>query len=205
MQKTVPLEPGHYYHIYNRGNNREDIFREEQNYSYFLKLYAKHIEPVAEAFAYCLLKNHFHLSVRIKTSIYEEQTSRVSKTREVSSGDPSQSFSNFFNAYAKAFNKTYNRTGRLFQERFGRILVTSDRYFVALIRYIHRNPQKHGFVTDFRDWPYSSYHAHLSANTTRLKRDEVLSWFDGKEGFAKIHESHLDDKIVLPLVPDDFD
>ncbi len=66
MPNPVPLQPGHYYHLYNRGNNREDLFRAERNYRYFLELYAYHIEPVAETFAYCLLRNHFHLLVKIK-------------------------------------------------------------------------------------------------------------------------------------------
>ena len=200
MKHTITLEPGHYYHIYNRGNNRENIFREERNYAYFLKLYARHVEPVADTFAYCLLKNHFHVLVRIKTS-------RVLETREVSlePREVMQQFSNLFNAYAKAINKAYNRTGRLFQERFGRIEVTSDRYFVALVYYIHRNPQKHGLVKDFREWLYSSYHAHLSSTATRLKRDEVLAWFSGKEQFATAHKREIDEQQILPLVPDDFD
>jgi len=88
---TTPIVPGVYYHIYNRGNNHENLFIEERNYSYFLNLYAKHIGPIAETHAYCLLRNHFHLLVKIKTE--EEfarqtsqvlQTSQVSKTCEVS-------------------------------------------------------------------------------------------------------------------------
>jgi REP element-mobilizing transposase RayT len=64
---TAPLVPGMYYHIYNRGNNREDLFIEKRNYPYFLSLYKKHIEPIADTYAYCLLRNHFHTSLRIKT------------------------------------------------------------------------------------------------------------------------------------------
>ena len=66
MQHIVPMEYGKFYHICNRGVNREDLFRNDDNYRYFLKLYAKHVEPVADTFAWCLLKNHFHLLVRIK-------------------------------------------------------------------------------------------------------------------------------------------
>ena len=66
MLTPVALQPGEYYHIYNRGNNGETLFREQRNYPYFLKLYTKYIEPVAETYAYCLLKNHFHFLVRIK-------------------------------------------------------------------------------------------------------------------------------------------
>ena len=79
MQKVIPLEPGKYYHIFTRGNNREDIFPEEKNYAYFLQLYRNHISSIADTFAYCLLKNHFHFLIRIKET-YEPQTSQVSET-----------------------------------------------------------------------------------------------------------------------------
>ena len=62
----IPLTPGVVYHIYNRGNNGENIFIEERNYAYFMKLYDKYITLVAETYAYCLLRNHFHLMVSIK-------------------------------------------------------------------------------------------------------------------------------------------
>ena len=66
MSKVERLQYGQYYHIYNRGNNGETLFREQRNYLYFLKLYAKYIEPIAETYAYCLLSNHFHYLVRIE-------------------------------------------------------------------------------------------------------------------------------------------
>ena len=120
---TEPLYPGKYYHIYNRGNNREILFFEELNYPYFLKLYANHIEPIADTFCYCLLKNHFHFLIRIKTNDEYREYLRVSKfnDREEYKGkeksiNPSQGFSNLFNAYAKAINKRYQRTGSLFEE-----------------------------------------------------------------------------------------
>ena len=66
MTSPSPLKSGVYYHIFNRGTNRENVFIEERNYRYFLQLYLKYIEAVAETFAFCLLKNHFHLLVRMK-------------------------------------------------------------------------------------------------------------------------------------------
>jgi len=69
VSKPIPLQPGKYYYIYNRGNNRENIFLEERNYPYFLRHYARHIEPVADTFVYCLLRNHFHFLVRIKDQV----------------------------------------------------------------------------------------------------------------------------------------
>jgi putative transposase len=194
MGKPVPLEYGQYYHIYNRGINRERIFVEERNYRHFLRLYASHVGPVVDTVAYCLLPNHFHFLVRIK----ELPGSRTDLKR------PSQCFSNLFNAYAKAFNKAYERTGGLFQRPFGRIVVTTDAYFCQLVIYIHQNAEKHGVVDDFGAWPFSSYHAHLSDKATRLAREEVLAWFDGAEGFERAHRLEPDAGLVAPLVGDDF-
>jgi REP element-mobilizing transposase RayT len=207
------LQMGLYYHIFNRGTNGENIFREERNYHFFLQRYAKYIEPVAYTYAYCLLKNHFHFLVRIKTE--EEQkrdfetlneTLKVSKTFRVFRVlEPSQQFSNFFNAYAKAFNKTYGRTGSLFEHPFGRIEVDSDAYFLQLIAYIHQNPQKHGFVGDFRDWPFSSYHTLLSTKQTRLQREEVLDWFGGPKEFEVYHQTTVDASRIVAYLPEDPD
>jgi hypothetical protein len=88
----------------------------------------------------------------------------------------SQAFNNGLVAYAKAINKAYGRTGSLFQHPFGRLPVTSERYFAALVHYIHYNPQKHGLVDDFRQWRYSSYSALISDKPTQLERSAVLSW-----------------------------
>jgi putative transposase len=203
MPKPVPLQYGKYYHIFNRGNNQENIFIEERNYRYFLRLYAKHIMPAADTYAYCLLRNHFHFLVRIKT--VEEQELTGLEDLSALPRKPSQQFSNLFNAYAKAFNKTYHRTGTLFQRPFGRIEVTSDSYFMQLVTYIHQNAQKHGFVNDFRTWPYSSYQALLSTNPTRLQRDDVLTWFQGVDHFEDVHRYEVDERKIAPLVPDDFD
>jgi REP element-mobilizing transposase RayT len=197
MTSSPPLAYGSYYHIYNRGNNGENIFIEERNYAYFMQLFARYLEPVVDTFAYCLLRNHFHLLVRVKTreeieansgQIVDggEQTLRVSKqTLRVITA--SQQFGNLFNAYAKAVNRAYQRTGSLFENPFGRVLVQSEAHLVHLVAYIHRNPQKHGFVQDYRDWPYSSFPATVSGKPTRLKRDEVMNWFGGLQGLRALH------------------
>ncbi len=194
MSKPVPLQYGKYYHIYNRGNNQEDIFFEKCNYRHFLELYAKYIVPIADTCVYCLLRNHFHFLVRIKT-VEEQETLRVLK--------PSQQFGNLFNAYAKAINKAYNRTGSLFQNPFGRIEVASDAYFIWLVIYIHQNPQKHGLVDDFRAWPHSSYQTLLSTKPTRLERGDVLAWFDGVDNFVVLHQQEVTEQKVALWVPED--
>mgnify|MGYP000552757306 CR=1 FL=1 len=189
MPSPTPLEYGTYYHIYNRGNNREDIFIESRNYLHFLRLYERHISPVVETYAYCLLKNHFHFLVRIK----DEETLETLKV-----STPSQHFSNFFNAYTKAMNKAYGRTGSLFQHPFRRIIVQDEAHLLRLVTYIHQNPQKHRFVEDFRVWKYSSYHACISDNPTQVQCDTVLAWFGGKAGFIAAHQVKVDEE-ALPV------
>ncbi len=173
---------GCYYHIYNRGNNREIIFREESNYAYFLKLWKKHIAPVADSHAYCLLSNHFHVLIQVKESILAEKKCEKSRMNQTE-----QHFANFFNAYAKGFNKSYARTGKLFEERFKRKKVTTDRHFTQLMYYIHANPQRHGFIYDFRNYPHSSYHSIFSEKPTALMCQAVLDWFGGKAKFEAFY------------------
>ncbi|MFN0213895.1 MAG: transposase [Saprospiraceae bacterium] len=182
MTITTPLEPGCFYHLYNRGNNREIIFREERNYAYFLKQWKKHISPVADTYAYCLLGNHFHVLIRVKESILAEKMSDMSRMNQAE-----QHLANFFNAYAKGFNKTYSRSGKLFEERFKKKKVTSNRYFTQLIYYIHSNAQRHGFIHDFREYPHSSFPSILSERPTKLFRQEVLDWFGGTDQFKAFH------------------
>jgi REP element-mobilizing transposase RayT len=196
------LQRGETYHIFNRGNNRGDLFFEERNYRYFLELYAKYVEPVADTYAYCLLANHFHLLVRIRpTSPGVPGLGSAEATPRVSA--PSQQFGRLFNAYAKAINKAHGRTGSLFQNPFGRVRVTSDSQLVHLVTYIHRNPQKHGFVKDFRLWPYSSYTGLLSSKPTRLERDEVLAWFQGRVAFRAAHGREVEAARIAALVAED--
>jgi len=64
--KIQPLEPGMFYHVYNRGNNGTDLFYDTDCYYHFLRLYEKYMNPVADTYAWCLLGNHFHLLVYIK-------------------------------------------------------------------------------------------------------------------------------------------
>jgi REP element-mobilizing transposase RayT len=208
MQYSLPLQTGCFYHIYNRGNH-SDIFFEDKNYHYFLKLYGDYIYPIAETYAYCLLKNHFHFLIRIReTPII--QTCEVSKTSQVSVADvanikpPSQHFANFFNSYTKSINKAYNHTGSLFEKRFGRVLVDNNAYFVHLVSYIHRNPQRHGFVSDFRSYPYSSYRAILEQRSSRVETEKVLAWFGNVAIFEQYHRQFDDSRIVHLLGDEQF-
>jgi putative transposase len=194
LERTPKLEPGKLYHIYNRGNNRENIFFEERNYAYFLTLYEKDILHVADIYAYCLMRNHFHSLVKMKE-----------EAKPIPQVNPSQHFSNFFNSYAKSINNAYDRTGALFERPFGRIEVPSEEYFIRLILYIHLNPQKHGFVHDFESYPYSSYPILLSQDSTFLKREEIFNWFGTKEEFIRAHRSYREEKDLQQFTGNDID
>ncbi len=75
---------------------------------------------------------------------------------------------------------------------------------MTLITYIHRNPQRHGFVADFRDWTWSSYKAILSSKPTKIQRDEVLAWYNGRSQFVDAHLTGVDERLIAPLLMDDF-
>ena len=195
-----------YYHIYNRGINGETLFREPENYEHFLRLYEKYIDPVAETFAWCLLKNHFHLLVRIKeedevialSNPARDDASRPDRfSKPVRSPKrPHQYFSNLFNAYTKSFNKRYNRHGSLFEKPFRRIEITHEKYFRNMVFYIHNNPVKHGFVEDMIEYPWSSYLSIISVKPTKLQRESVIGWFDSKNNFKIFHQKeHKEEEI----------
>lgn len=203
----VLLLPSLYYHIYNRGNNGENIFYETKNYTYFLQKWAKHIEPIAETYAYCLLKNHFHFLIKIRDKetlmkhIYANYPiEKAKKIENDLSRYLSYQFAHCFNGYAQAMNKGYKRTGCFFEERFERKVVDSELYFTNLIQYIHKNPEKHKFVTDYKDYPYSSYGSFLSIKPTLLQRETVLSWFGNTDQFQKFHAQIADEKCIEHLI-----
>jgi len=161
-QQRIPLEPGRMYHIWTHANGSENLFREDENYRYFLDKYAYYIHPVAGTFAYCLMPNHLHLMVRIRK---EAEVLRFVRKRRKDltlqgfetlggldrggiSKIISRRFSHLFNGYTQAYNKKYDRIGSLFTPNFKRKLIDTDEYFTRLITYIHHNPIHHGFVTD---------------------------------------------------------
>jgi REP element-mobilizing transposase RayT len=191
MSNSTPLEPGCIYHIFNRGINGSDIFFDEQNYHYFLRLYAEHISPVAATFAYCLLKNHFHFLLQINEVESTDKTIRGGLSKV------SQSFADFFKAYTLGINKSYQRTGSLIERPFHRKPIASDAHLSQAIVYIHLNPQKHGLVDDFHEWPHSSYRTLIGNGQTRLSRNAVLNFFGGREQMIAAHEITQSEKFNL--------
>lgn len=191
----VPLEFESYYHVYNRGINRCDLFREANDYRHFLKLYEKYIEPIANTFVWVLMPNHFHLLIRIKSEKEVLKPDRLDvqdASKPVRLKTPHQYFSNLFNAYSKYINKKYQRTGSLFERPFKRKLVEDETYLRTLVLYIHNNPIHHGFTGIALDYPWSSYLSCLSEKPTKLLKKEVVAWFDDEANFKYMHKQHVD-------------
>ena len=138
---------------------------------YFLKLFSKYLIEKINVYAYCLMDNHFHLVVKI-----------VEDEKSVT-----QSLSNLFNAYAKAFNKQNNRTGSLFEKHFKRIKIQDENYLRDIIQYVHLNP-KHHLNLNYKAYKFSSFQAIISNNETKLARQEALSYFDGIDNFIYCHD-----------------
>jgi len=205
MNKSkVEFRPDTIYHVYAHGNGNENIFREDENYRFFLKRYSKYIEPIAKTYAFCLMPNHFHFMIAVRN---EEDLGTYFNSKYLHLDPPSfgnfadllsKQFKNLLISYAKAFNKKYTRKGKLFAENLKRKPVKNKTYYKKLITYIYQNPIHHGFVNDIAEWPYSSYHLVLSEKKTQLHRKDVLSWFNCKTDFIDYHNKvHEIDKKIL--------
>lgn len=96
---------------------------------------------------------------------------------------PTNQFKHLFNAYARWFNLRHNRISSLFEKNYERIEVANEKQLKNLILYIHNNPVKHGFVESILEYPWTSYLELISLEPTKLKRDEVLDYFDNVENF----------------------
>ncbi|TBH75715.1 hypothetical protein [Aquirufa nivalisilvae] len=204
MKKNIaPMIPDQLYHVYNRGINRTKIFKEYRNYRFFLRKYQKYICPIADTYAYCLLGNHFHFLLRIKSAneIFEfkkiktEQREHVDLSRLIAT-----QFGTLFNCYAQAFNKTNDRTGGLFENPFRRIQVDDDIYFTQLIKYLHFNPENHGIVHDFKQYKNSSYYDISTMKKSFIDKKSVLDYFGGLDEFRQFHSIELDEKNIISLL-----
>lgn len=189
------FEPTATFHAYTHANGSENLFRTDDNYLFFLKKYEKYINPVADTFAYCLMPNHLHLMIRIRSR--QEIDSFLQETKPDRKFDLSDArtfsnvishqFSHLLNGYTQAYNKVFKRRGSLFIPNLKRNGVKDDDYLTRLFVYIHANPIKHKFAEELHEWRYSSYTIYLSDEPTNIKREEGLKWFGNKEEFVKIH------------------
>ena len=178
---TQQLELGKYYHIFNRSIAREQIFATDFQCIKFLQGIRFHLLPQMDILSYCLLPNHFHLFVRVKTE--EENVNEITLRKSIT---------NFFREFSVRYNRLNNRTGPVFASPFKRKEIDSIDFFTQIIYYIHMNPVHHNVSPDFVHYRWSSYKGIISENTSNLAREIVLEWFNGIEEFEAYHRSrHL--------------
>lgn len=160
-----------YYHVYNRGNNHQEIFKDKHDYSYFMSLLKRYLSSEksldksgrennnyadeVELVAFCLMPNHFHLLCYLK-----EPDGIVHLMRSV------------MTAYTMYFNKKYQRSGKLCESTFLASRISNDGYLWHITRYIHLNPMDLGI--DYENYDYSS-----------------LSYFAGKRRSDWLHDDKL--------------
>ncbi len=179
MTKNYKILPGGIYHIFNRGNNKRLLFYSDENYDYFVSLMDKHLNPYGNILAYVLLPNHFHIVVDF---YFEQETDSVYLP---------QKLSNFFNAYAKAFNKQHGERGSLFQSSFKRSPIKDDDHLRRIISYVHWNPEKHKMVKDYKQYPHSSY-PKLESNTDSVVNVvRTLEVFQGFKAMVTYHQAFI--------------
>jgi putative transposase len=182
-RRQVILQTGNYYHVYNRGNNRQLIFFERDNYIYFLRQLRNHlIENGVDLIAYCLMPNHYHLLVYLKTDRF------------------SQLMQSFTLSYVKALNKRYQRVGSLFQGRFEAIHVDREEYLLHLTRYIHLNPVRANIVEKAENWEFSSYQEYIDMRRGALSKiDEVRSHFNSADDYRYFLEDLTSERLIQHL------
>jgi putative transposase len=202
--------------MYNRGIGDGNLFYSDSNYLYFLKKYSDYVLPIAEIYSYCLMPNHFHFLIRIKSEqeVYDffdgadALLQQGIKNKEIISYSDrnliglnlSKRFSNFFNGYAQAINKQMSRNGSLFSRPFKRKKVESIEYLKNLILYIRLNPVKHGFVEDLKRWKFSSYLPIITEVESPLNKQNVVDLFEDLNNFIQTHENYnLNSLIKLDL------
>ncbi|WP_147303533.1 hypothetical protein [Rhodohalobacter sp. SW132] len=194
-----PLEEGHFYHIYNRGAGKASIFFTDQDYNLFIEKYFYYLYVPAETFAWCLLKNHFHLLIRVRTTEEQFQTFKTLKPHfpeksfygdKFSSPKPylvSQQLSHLFNSYTKTINLKTNRSGTLIEGTFKRKKIKDEDHFLHIACYIHRNPIHHGISANFSDYSHSSYQRILSGDHPFVESKNLTQRFGGINNFIEAH------------------
>lgn len=163
---------GEYYHVYNRGVAKSNIFRNDEDYAYMLYLFQRHLsrktstDKIGRAIknfsgeidliAFCLMPNHYHLMVYLKEEAGLEHLMRSVMT-----------------SYSMYFNKKYQRVGSLFQNHFLASRITRDDYFWHISRYIHLNPVEI-MAGDYLAYPYSSMPYFIGSKTAEWVHPQTI-------------------------------
>lgn len=171
-----------FYHVFNRGINKQEIFLSEGDYQFFLrKLHVLKNKYDHSIYALCLMPNHFHISIQTRKA-------PISKI-----------MASLTTSYSMYFNRTYDHFGPVFQNRFKSILVENDPYFIKLSQYIYLNPVKAGLVKNPLIYQYSSIREALGKEPLHYLDEDIVRLIGETEGSQKQYE-----KFVLGGIQEDF-
>ena len=145
------------YHIYNRGNNQQKIFFNDENYFYFLRKCHLYLKPISNILAWCLMPNHFHFLIDVTEKSIEPVKSGGIIMPAISNG-----FRLLQSSYAKGVNIQQGRSGNLFQQKTKAKPVNGeDNYADTAFHYIHQNPVMATIVSKAEEWAYSSFQDYI--------------------------------------------
>jgi putative transposase len=163
---TVPGLP---HHVIQRGNNRQEVFRDAADCQRFLALLAE-LAPATNValHAFVLMPNHVHLLVT-----------------PAESGSLSRLMQALGRRYAAWFNKRHARTGSLWEGRFRASVIESERYLFACSRYIEMNPVRAGLVSDPAEYRWSSFAHHVGLRPDAMIREHALVWSLGNTPYER--------------------
>ena len=178
--QRVSYQGGH-YHICNRGNRKQDIFLEEEDYLSYLKKVREYKEKYKiSVLCYCLMPNHFHLLIKQNSDI------------------PLYKFMHALNtSYSMNFNRKYNKVGHLFQGKHKLKEVDKDEYLLQLSSYIHLNPTKDGLIKKLEEYQWSSYLDYIGLREGTLCDKELVLFGRSPEEYKKITEEEMKDKLLM--------
>ncbi len=152
----MQFHANNFYHIYNRGNDKQKVFYSNRNYEYFMNKIKIEISSVCDVLAYCLMPNHYHLLVytsenSLGLNLLSDRKQQI-LTRKIGTIQSS---------YTQAINKQENKTGSIFQQKAKSKIVTLDP--VTTFHYIHQNPVRANLTKKIEDWEFSSFNEYHQA------------------------------------------
>lgn len=194
----MKLEAEQFYHIYNQGNNKEVIFREDYDYVSFLKKVRDKVLPIGDILCYCLMPNHYHFLIYTNKKSIE-----VVQLGLLESQVLTNSFRLLNSAYSTEFNSKYGRTGSLFRQKtkFKILEKSKNSYPFICFNYIHQNPLKAGMVKRMEDWRYSSFQDYLGIRNGSLCNFKLAEQLIGiqQDDFYETSYSVVEEKIASML------
>lgn len=192
------FEPHATYHVYNRSN--EVVFKSKSNYLLFLTKIQKHIKPYANILAWCLMPNHFHILLQAKPNGCQRTIQNNLSVQQIS-----LHIGHLISSYTQAFNKDYNRRGKLFAHKTKakclNDLASSQDYGLICFNYIHQNPLEAGLSAQAEEWTFSSYSDYCgNRNGSLVQKDIAEEMFAiNLKNFKQQSKAIVDDKEIAKL------